>query len=149
MIPPNGAKDWKDNVSWTWVTGEAADISEFGDPTNGSAFDLCVYDETNGVSTLVNEIHIPAGGPWKSSRGAFEYDADPLDQNGLLKVLLRAGKRPKVLVQAKGASVQLPSLPLSQDRKVTVQLVGENTCWGAEYRGARKNSNKKFLAISD
>ena len=64
--------------------------------------------------------------------------------------LLEEGLTPgtaQITVRARGAKLPLPTLPLHQSPKVTVQLQNSfGSCWGADYSTAIRNSSRLFVA---
>jgi hypothetical protein len=81
-------KDRRDRIDWRWRAGPWVSPEEFGDPTQTTDYELCVYD---GTGRLVVGASIPAGAGWVR-RGALEYryaDAT-LAHAGVRKLGLRA-----------------------------------------------------------
>ncbi len=149
-------------LRWKWLQGDATDLAALGDPrpNGGTSYTLCVYDEHAGVPALVSSAIIPPGdacnsGPcWKAtgSKG-FKYKDDILSAGGVQTVILKAGTagKAKIIVKAKGADLQMPSLPLAQDAAVVVQLKNiDGECWEARYSGpATKNDDRQFKDSAD
>jgi hypothetical protein len=96
-----------------------------------------------------------AGNPcWKasSSRG-FKYHDRNAAAGGLQRLSLtaRADGKARISVQAKGANLLLPSLPLDQKPRVIVQLKSSaGACWEADYSApATSNISSQFKDKSD
>ncbi len=139
--------DTRDSMNFRWQKGAATTVGDFGDPVNGStSYDLCVYDESGDVPSLVMSATIPAGGScrgrpcWKTSgTGAvngYRYNDRDASNAGIRRIVLRPGVQDKARVQVKGkgANLALPGLPLTQDSHVTIQLRNDvGRCWGTAY----------------
>jgi hypothetical protein len=142
----------RDLITWTWKRGEATSKIEFGDPTVAATHDLCIYDESAGVPSLILDLHVPAGAAWEESSAGYDYSDPSGAVGGLHRVSFRGSLidgRSRIKVNLKGAALTLPSLPLDQDDRVTVQLVGQNACWGAAYSSATSDLSSRFRAKSD
>jgi len=129
------ASDAHDIVDWKWA-GEATTKSEYGDPTATTGYELCVYDTTSGTATVVLAASAPAGPDWRGKTSGYSYRSRTLAPDGVSKISLRAGGdgKARISLKAKGTNVGMPTLPLSQDSTVIVQLVnGLGTCWEATY----------------
>jgi hypothetical protein len=107
--------------------------SDFGNPTTGTSYTLCVYDDDSLKTAMflptVNWQPVGAKGyQYKDVSGAFL---------GLTKVLLKGGGagQSKILVKGKGLGVPSESLPFSQSINVTVQLLRNDAaqCWEAAF----------------
>ena len=151
--------DSRDQLGWKFTKGDATTVADFGDPVNGStSYDLCVYDETAGVPSLILQASIPAGGLckgkpcWKgagaANKNGFRYSDKLTSNGGIQKITLKPGidGKAKVQVKGKGANVAPPPLPLAQDTSVTVQLKNSaGVCWGTSYDApADKNEPEQF-----
>ena len=127
----------KDLLVWRWLRGVETDVVDFGDPTTGTDYALCVYD---GAGLVLDAI-VPGGGTcgrgrpcWTRTARGFVYRDGALGNDGLQRIVLRAGVdgRAKIIVRAKGQGLGVPGLGdlLSP---VTVQLRNGSVCWGAQY----------------
>jgi hypothetical protein len=144
--------DERDLLTWTWRRGEATSKEDFGDPTAGATYDLCIFEETAGNPSLVLDAEIPSGSEWDESSSGYEYNDPAAAAFGIRKISLRAGLidgQSRIQLKAKGLALPMPSLPLDQDPTVTIQLVGENTCWEARFSTASSNQLGRFRARSD
>jgi trypsin/pre-peptidase len=147
----NVTPDSKDEIVWTWKRGEATSIGDFGTPTTSSAYDFCLFDESGGTPSLVEEAHIPPGPGWSATKPGFRY-RDPSGTNGGIEsIVLRSGSAgaASVGVLGRGANLTLPTLPLQQSPSVTAQLVGPNACFSATFSSDQVNTSALFRARSD
>lgn len=137
---------------WSWRRGGATSKSAFGDPVAHESYDLCLYDETAGGSSLVLAVDIPAGSGWQESSTGFDYTDTSGAAAGLRRIRLRASAvdgRSRIKLRAMGAALPIPTLPLAQDSTVTLQLVGANACWESRFSSATRNHAEQFRARSD
>ncbi len=126
----------KDQLLWKWLKGPYTLQSDFGNPTLGTNYALCVYDESGKIF----EAEIPAGTNchgkpcWKAAGSGLNFSDPDQTYRGLRKILLRAGAagKAKAIVKAKGANLAGPSLPLQPP--VTIQLLNtDGTCLEAYF----------------
>src|SRR4029077_5215187 len=84
----------KDTLAWKWGKGAATDLTDFGDPTTTTRYDLCLYD---GTSTFVAGAAAPAGGTcagrpcWRAKSGGYRFTQKDLVPNGLGSLDLKSG----------------------------------------------------------
>jgi cysteine-rich repeat protein len=146
----------RDTLKWKWGKGAATSAAALGNPLSTTDYELCVYDGTS----LVIGSRATAGGNcdgkpcWKAiGGGGFKYQNKGLYPNGLQKLTIKAGPdgKAKILVKGKGSWIRMPSLPLSQNPMVTVQLInGEGECWRDTYSApARANESGIFKDKGD
>ncbi len=159
----DNATHTRDKYKFTWPKGDIVDPADFGDPVSGATgYRFCVWDESAGgaTTTLVSEAFVPAGGTcgtkpcWKPVGGGFKYKDASLSNGGIKTLLLRGNAllpgKSKITLVGKGAASPMPPLPLSQDVKVTAQVLnGAGFCWGAEYSTNTKNDGAFFKAKAD
>ena len=142
----------RDLMTWSWRRGSATTKSAFGNPTSGAAHDLCVYDESAGASSVIYSLHVPAGAAWDESSSGYDYADFSGAAGGLHGLSFRASPidgHSRIRVSLKGSELALPDLPLGQDDRVVVQLVGENACWGASFSTSTSNLAERFRARAD
>jgi hypothetical protein len=148
----------RDLLAWKWLKGAATLVTAFGDPTTGTAYDLCVYDATAGTPALVRAIAIPPGGDcggqpcWKPRTHGFKYGNKAGTPNGVVSLFLNDGDpgTAHISLKASGANLPLPTLPFDQDPTVTIQLANDlGECWEADYSTALRNEIGNFKAKSD
>ena len=151
-----------DNLTWKWLRGERTTLADFGDPLTTTDYNLCIYDQTAGSSSLAFQTTIPAGGVcrnkpcWKKTGSSgFRYKDLDRTASGVDTVILRRGNagRSQVSVIGRGAQLSFPSsfLPFNQDSTVIVQLSNTaGTCWQDTYRTpARRNTSTQFRDLGD
>jgi hypothetical protein len=147
----NKTPDSKDRLTWGWRRGAATSKAEFGDPTAGTDYTLCLFDETGSVPQLILEQRMPAGNNWAQLTHGFRYRDPLLGNGGISGAQLREGARGKatITVTGKGPPLSLPALPLHQQPTVTMQLMNGSQCWAAAYSRSSLNSVTRFKAKSD
>jgi hypothetical protein len=146
-------------LSWVWRKGAATTKAAFGDPTQTTAYALCIYERESDILSLALTSEVRSGGTcgrkpcWKETPTGFEYSYKRPRRAGQDKVKMKAGKKAgktSILVRRSGEGVTLPSLPLRSNATVTVQLrSSEGACWGADYSSAARNDATHFKATSD
>ncbi len=145
----------------------ATSFADFGDPVGGTSdYEICVYDESAGVPSLVWSGAAPAastctqGKPcWKrlgsaSNPKGFLYKDSGLDPEGIQKILLKAGDagKGKISVNGKGANLSLPGPVgagyLAADSQVAVQVIKSDgpQCWSVGFRDVSRNDQEQFKA---
>jgi cysteine-rich repeat protein len=148
-----------DMLTWNWRKGEATDVMDLGDPTQTTAYALCVYDESTSpptvlVGVVAEQVACPDAGCWTSRRNGFTYYNSSGAGTGLSRIDLRAkgDGRAKVSVRGKGSVLDPPTAPLSLPLRVQLQAIDLTndlqTCFEAEYAtsGVRVNDNGVFRA---
>jgi hypothetical protein len=145
--PPNTG----DRLTWRWLGGASTPKAAFGSPTVGTDFGLCLYDERGAGPQLILERRIPAGARWRDVGGGYRYSDPGLLGDGVRRVHLREGGQggAKITVEARGANLALPPVPLGQQSTVTLQLVRAGGCWEARYSTNVRNANGLFRARPD
>src|SRR5262249_23474532 len=65
----------KDALTWKWKNGSPMSIADFGAPTSGDVYFVCVIDRTGGVPTLRTRRLVPSDGVpgWKAQSKGFAY----------------------------------------------------------------------------
>lgn len=140
-----------DKLLWKWVKG-AADKSAFGNPTKGTAFALCLYDDSALAMSSIVSPGDSCTDPscWRESSKGFKFKNDSDVGSGIVQMRMKEGSgRAKLLLKGKGAALPLPQLPLAQASSVTVQflssLPGDNVCWESDLAApATKNDQRRF-----
>lgn len=126
-------------------------MEDFGDPISETNYEICIYDETDDVPTLVLQAQAAAGDGWTRLRNrGFHYRGRArASSNGNLTMLtLRAGATGVARITAigRGARLDLGDMPsgascpftrdplgrcmLAGDSRVTVQLHQIPAMWG-------------------
>jgi cysteine-rich repeat protein len=143
-------------LRWSWRSGEAMPVADFGNPTSAARYALCIYDSSSVPQPLLSPDapdgpRCPGGACWKQvgSRG-FKYKNQNHLAYGLSSMRLAAqARRPaRITVDGKGSLAVPAQMPLVP---VTVQLTNSETgvCWEAEYRTPRRSSATSFAATND
>lgn len=139
----------KPQLSWCSKKGSAT-AGDFGDPTTGGSYALCLYDGTNA---LVGMTQIDGGGTcgtkscWKgSSAKGWSYANKRGTSYGVDKLKIKLGAGNAVLcVQGKHAN--LPVVPLPATLPLRAQLqTSAGSCFDATYGTAVKNDASQVLA---
>jgi hypothetical protein len=140
VIKDSAAPD-RDVMTWRWLNGAATDVSAFGDPTQDTTYDVCVYDQSTTPPTLPFHAAVAPGSGWKATAGGFAYRGD-----AVRKIALRSGAagRAKALFSLRG---ELPVAPLAVPLTVQLQGVGA-ACFGTTFAAAdvQTNAAGKFKA---
>jgi hypothetical protein len=141
----NGSTPQTNKAQFKWVKGELTNTTDFGDPVNTDEIGLCVF-----APGKVLQMIAPAGGTcgtkpcWKA-RGinGFSYSDRSNANDGISKILLKAGLDSKAKAQIKGKGSMLPSLPLPLTLPATVQLQSTHNdeCWEATFSTAGEIAN--------
>jgi secreted trypsin-like serine protease len=149
--PGSQTHDPRDRLTWRWRKGESTAREELGDPTTSGAFDLCLYQEVAGVSSLLIETHLPPETFWSWTPRGNRYSDRGASNEGVYSVKLNAGEQEKasVLVSAKGMNLDLPPMPLPAGAEVTMQLVGVSACFEGHFGSLKANLPNKLHAVSD
>lgn len=135
---------------WRWRSDTPIPPSEFGNPvTGGTAYALCGYDSTAGLTRLVLRATVPTGPRWqrRATQGYRYRDALALP-DGVQGLRLTPTA---IRLQGGGDALALPPLPLDQDPTVTIQLhAGPGACWTSSHaRPARRNEPTRFRDSGD
>jgi cysteine-rich repeat protein len=150
----------RDVLTWKWTKGAATFVGELGHPVGGATrYEVCVFDESAGVPSLVLRAAVEAGGTckgspcWKALGGGlkgFRYGDREAATAGLRTLVVKPGAegKAKVIVKGKGGALPLPALPLAANPKVTVQLVASTgACWASVFDAPPKaNDAGQFKA---
>jgi cysteine-rich repeat protein len=146
-----------DRFVWKWKGASA--LTDFGNPTANTSYQLCFYDDLFGTPDLQFDVAIPAGGvcagkPCWQAKGTsgFAY-ADPnLTPSGIEKATIRAkaGGKAQIAVSGRGGRLALPSVagpneifPFNFGWAVVMVDNDSGQCWIAA-SGASKNSRRRF-----
>jgi cysteine-rich repeat protein len=148
--------DKGNQLSWHWKKGADTTGAEIGNAlASATRYDLCVYDQSSGSSSLAARLRIPGAGVcrgkpcWKSSgNGTFKYSDKDATPDGVTQASLRPGPAGKAQIQvkARGLSLIVSTLPMAQSPAVVVQLHSSTgTCWGQTYTApAGRNDGGQF-----
>ncbi|MEO6026651.1 MAG: hypothetical protein ABIR79_07290 [Candidatus Binatia bacterium] len=151
--------DTRDTLRWKWTRGAATVKGDFGDPLTTTSYALCVYDETAAGQALVLSADIAASGLcagrscWQENTRGFRYTNREGTAGGVTSLTLKAGDEGKAQIALKGlgTALAMPTLPFTQDPRVTVQLKNDlGLCWDATFSApATKTTDTEFRDKSD
>lgn len=130
----------KNKLTWAWK-GQSTTLAELASPTSTTDYRVCIYDAAN---TLLFNLPLAAGGTcddkpcWKPGRLGFSYKNKATNADGVGAFAIKSGSDGKASakVKAKGASLDMPTIPLLAP--VTAQIINStNTvCWTATFNTA-------------
>jgi hypothetical protein len=143
----------RDALRWTWRGGSGARDEDFGTPTVGTAYGVCVYD-AGGLKLAASA---PAGGVchgrpcWEQSSRGFRYSDHELTPDGLERVVLAASGagEVRITVRGRGELLDLPELPLAPPLRVQLQQTDGDACWEAGYAALDQNDATRVRGRSD
>lgn len=157
LLLQNASSDDDDMVTWKWRRGEETPFAALGDPTQSTAYALCIYDESSATpallfSAVAQNLSCPDSACWTAGEHGFSYRSTTGDGLGLTRIDLVAKRdgRAKVLVKGKGPFLShrlygLPTPPLSLPLRVQLDALDLGsalpTCFEAEYAGAGVSAN--------
>lgn len=146
-----GASEENDRFFWKWTRGSMTDAGDFGDPVASTGYDLCIFDETASTPALVMSVHVPGRARWQNTGEGFKYRDGTRANDGIQMLRLKPGPdgKAKILIKGKGTRLPMPSLPLAQDSKVTVQFGNDAVCWDAEFTSPATDDPEQFKDRSD
>lgn len=130
-------------LEWKWK-GPATSHDDLGDPTDQTAYALCVYD-ANGA--LLTTAALPGATKWTATAaGGFRLNDKVGAPGGVTRALLKPGAddRASITVLAKGVDLPDPMLPATLP--VTVQALhsGGGPCWSATYAAVQQNTSTRL-----
>lgn len=139
----------KPQLSWCFKKGSAT-AGDFGDPTTGGSYALCLYDGTNA---LVGTMQVEGDGTcgtkpcWKATGSTGWSYADKRGTSygvGKLKIKLGTGN---AVICVQGKHANLPVVPLPATLPLRAQLqTSAGSCFDATYSTATKNDASKLSA---
>jgi len=146
----NSTPDSRDSVKFLWKGGPAL-ISDMGDPTQTTRYELCVYD-SRGVQMAMG---VDPGTGWTtvgppSSPTGYKFKDIAAQSDGIKQIKTKASNLDKAKFNFLGKGLQLPdaeALPLQYP--ITAQLfASDGKCWEAQFGGAdtRKNDAGQYSA---
>jgi uncharacterized delta-60 repeat protein len=149
-----------DQVKFTWTKGPAVSKASFGTPAAGiPQYGLCIYDAVGGTPSIV--LRAIASGDadcadrvcWSETRSGWKLVNASGAPNGIIALRLVAGAiagKSKVQAKLKGAFLAAPSLPLTSDPSVVVQVrSSDHQCYGAVFSMPTANDARRYRAKSD
>ena len=128
---------------WKWKKGAATTAAEFGDPTTGTDYRVCIYDGVGGVQNPPVCSHVPAGTGWEANKKGFKFKSDS-GVDGITKITLKEGEAGKAKILVKGTDAGA-TLPLTEN--AVVQISNSNgLCWESLFTTFQKNDAEKVKA---
>src|SRR6185503_9737575 len=125
----------KNTLDWKWLRGDATAFAELGDPTAGTPYALCLYDDNDMLVTAAAAAgDCGTTSCWKPKGPVGFGYTDTIDPpHGLTKVSVKSGSAGKTKAQAtvRGSGLTLPwmpSPPLNLPYRMQLQT-DAGTCW--------------------
>jgi CSLREA domain-containing protein len=147
VVLVNSSDDPKDVLIWRWRSSGTVTPADFGNPTGGTGYRLCVVDD----GALALSLGIPSGGAWASAANGWKLVDPAFPPEGLLRMRLKATAAGKgtIALRRRRGSIGDPGLPF--DLPLTVRLLRSDapTCWESTASTATRNANGRFRATSD
>jgi hypothetical protein len=148
----NKDTDKGDSLTWKLKKGEATPVADFGNPLAGTAYEVCMRNESTGATIF--QAAVPAGGTcggapcWKALGGnGYRYRDSVGTAGGVRALVLKAGGEGKtsVTVKGKGQTLLLPALPLPVPVTMRVRA-STGACWADTFTasGVIKNTAVQF-----
>jgi cysteine-rich repeat protein len=158
----NGADNEKDRLLWSWLRGDALDVSGL-DPAGPTNLTLCVFDkETSGLRYKVALLWTSACEQppcWKGEADKWSYRNNPqpppvMSVSPISSVSLRGGVAGRSKIQLRGEGIYLGGEDFGfLDPPLTSTLLTQlqsnrGACFEAEFGvlGAKRNDDKVFRA---
>jgi hypothetical protein len=151
----DNADDTKDRLIWSWKQGAMTTQEDFGSPDTTTSYRLCVYDRTDGVSSVATWLQLAPNGAWMSEApNGWVYKDPELLDDGVQMLKLRAGAadgKSSALFKARGANIPMPTPAgttfFVQQPSVSVQLHNsEGMCWTSTFASSATNTPQQYKA---
>lgn len=143
LLLADSADPSKDKWQWKWKGG-TLDATAVGDPSDQADLAVCVYDA--GGALVGGAIpHGTAG--WTAKPTSLAFKDDTLALHGLNKVTLKFTGG-MILAKAKGANAAVPTLPVTAPLKAQLVNLDSGACWESVFATAKKNTDKKVIAVA-
>jgi hypothetical protein len=143
-----GKTDAKDKFKFSWAKGPPPTPADLADPTDQTAYDVCV-DDANGPRLAAR---VEGGGGWKALGGnGFKFKEKTGANAGITALVAKVSPngKAKVVVKGKGANLDDPaSLPWTPPVVAYVANVDTGTCFVAQLEGpdVKKSTDLLFKA---
>jgi cysteine-rich repeat protein len=126
LIKDDLLDDTKDKMIFKWLKGAQTDVSEFGAPTGTTAYALCLY--AGPLNTQIGGAEVSADALlWIATATGFKYKDPAGIDDGIQKVILKAGAADQSKALAKGKGENLPDLdPGPATLPVMAQLINSD-----------------------
>jgi hypothetical protein len=96
-------------LDWSWSQGDATHATDLGDPTDDTAYHVCLYDEVSGTPAGLC-VDVPPGAGWTAEENGFRFESKAGVQ-GIRSIQLEAGAAGQAEVAVQGKGVALPAAP--------------------------------------
>jgi hypothetical protein len=146
-------------AKFQWRGGPAVVSKDFGDPTGGTSYELCIYDEQDGApSDMYHGMPGTSGvcGPgacWATRPSGFRFRSGTGSPDGVTVVVLTAGAEGHANVQMRAKStLALGPSPLHATPHAVAQIrTSAGPCWSASFSatGIKRNDATVFVGKSD
>jgi CSLREA domain-containing protein len=153
----NYADDTRDSLTWQWRSEGPLALGDLGDPTAGTDYRLCLFDDAGGAPRLRATLGIPGAGTcdgtpcWKAKGSGFRFNDRSFPPAGSLVTSLRAGGATKgtIALRRRRGSIGDPGLPYTTP--VTVRLLRRDApvCFESRFGHPARNDAGRFEARSD
>lgn len=148
----------KSLLKWKLAGGDEFDQAALGDLATTASFEICIYDESGGVSGVSSRMNIGPTVRFQSNDPDGYSFSDSLGfWDGIKTLKLKTGIAGKssVTLAAKGTRIPLAA-PVSaeqifaQDGRVAIQMhnTQTNRCWSSEFTEATKHTGALFKATA-
>jgi hypothetical protein len=145
LLVKRGKTEGKDKFKLTWAKGPPPAAADLADPTDQTAYEVCVEDAEG--PRLAARIEPGAG--WKALGASGFKFAEKTGVNGGITALgakVSKNGSAKVVVKGKGASLDDPaSLPWTAPVVARVNNVDTGVCFYAEFGGAEVKKSTDLL----
>jgi hypothetical protein len=136
----------------TWRWKGPISLSDLGDPTTSTSYELCVLDRSGGTAILRGNEAFPSGSAsWAPSGHGFTFHSSSPGPQNEQALRLRASSAGKGSIRLKDRSedIVIGGTPYAEDPDVTLRLrSSDGICWDAHYPTSRLNDGTQFKAIS-
>lgn len=157
----DGVAPTQDRITWRWSSGESVIPADLGTPHVDTDYALCVYQNVDSSPSLVLQRDLSSlidcgkrpcwsrGGSASAPTFGFKAATPSPAGKTMVAAKLRAGAKPQLSYQGKGAGLSIASLGLSGTVRVELRS-SAGKCWAADYTGAAvlTNSLSEFRARS-
>ena len=139
-----------------WLKGAATETADFGNPESSTSYAVCIYSETAGTPHLALASIVGPGGScgvapcWRQAKNGFVFKDASAVRGGVKSLRLRQGTagRAKVVLEAKGLALELPTLPIEQSPRVVAQVINDldgGRCWGISMSSPPLKANSEMF----
>lgn len=149
-----GSTPARDKLRWSWRNSSGTAYADFGDPTVGTSYALCLYDASAAAQpVLASEAPADTMCAFEECWEVYATNTVYLYVDGRHVVgglaLLKLKSPPGgTNLQAKGGGplLGLPALPLTPPVRIQLHNSDTPTCWESTYTSATRNDAVLFKA---